>query len=313
VVKARNLMRRPIAVVCGGLVGILIAGCSSEQSTKSRPVPTPVAHSMAGLSLPISKYTLDPAQEAQVERAGDYLTQQCMRRFGFDYPVTPPSKAALATKVFTEFNSRRYGVTNRESVLLYGYGLPPWVQGAEPRPMEKMSDAEFMVLDGTADDRKRSVAGQQIPPDGCSGEAERKLSGAGLGTKKGTASPAALPAQILQTSFLRAQSDPRVLMVFQRWATCMKERGYSYENPFKALGDKRWTREGNHPSKAHRETALADIDCKKKTNVIGVEYAIESEYQNIEIDKHAEELARIRKSLMQQLKATEILMNTNGG
>ncbi|WP_147449612.1 hypothetical protein [Actinomadura pelletieri] len=310
--KARNMMWRPVAVVCSGLTGMLIAACSSEQPTKPQPVPTPVAHSMTGLSLPISKYIFDPAQEAKVERASDYLTQQCMRRFGFDYPVTPPSKASLATRVFTEFNSRRYGVTNRESVLLYGYGLPPWVQGAEPRPMEKMSDAEFIVLDGTADDSKRSVAGHQVPPGGCSGEAERKLSSVGLSTKKGTAGPAALPAQILQRSFVRTQSDPRVLKVFQSWSTCMKERGYSYENPFKALGDKRWTREGNRPGKAHVETALADIDCKKKTNLIGVEYAIESEYQNTEIDRHAEELASIRKTLMQQLKAIEKLMGTNG-
>ncbi|WP_369197819.1 hypothetical protein [Streptomyces djakartensis] len=57
----------------------------------------------------------------------------------------------------------------------------------------------------------------------------------------------------------------------------MKQRGYAYDEPWQAINDKAF----RGPEAGPREiaTAVADVACKKVTNVVGVWYTVDAAYQ----------------------------------
>ncbi|MFI0367618.1 hypothetical protein ACH35V_07040 [Actinomadura sp. 1N219] len=67
------------------------------------------------------------------------------------------------------------------------------------------------------------------------------------------------------------------------------------------------------PPQAEVKAAMADVECKYRVNLLGVMFAVESEYQNAAIEENAEALADLKKRREEQLRKFRELLKRNGG
>ena len=246
-----------------------------------------MSSSMAQLQLPIAAYELTDQQSAEEDYLGLRLTQVCMSRAGFKFlPGLSAGYIADDVRIQREFESRRYGVSDLTVVTRYGYHLPGWITGpGTPDSLASLPRAEQAALAGTDPaDRSSGAAasghGRTGPPaGGCLDWSNNELAAAGISPGSGASE---VVAQIRQESFVKAQSDPRVRAVFAAWSACMRSHGYHYSSPFTAAADSRWTT-ASSASPAEITTAETDVACKSRANVLGVEFAVESDYENAAI------------------------------
>lgn len=296
---------------CGtGLLGVAIAvsaaACGGESSSAApqRPVPTPTPSSVTSLHLPLDAYTLNTSQTASGEYLRLALQRSCMAKLGFsDYP--PGLTSGYVTqdaRVFQEFNSRLWGISDPVQAALYGYHLPPWTHASVTGKVLTIGDlpaAEQTALLG----RGKAASGG-IPAGGCTGQADREESAAGLSVG---GHPPALVSQLQQESFDQAKSDARVVKVFASWSACMRMSGFNYPDPFSVNFDM-----SAPVSSLEKETAKTDIACKRKTNLLGVTYAVLSDYQNKLIEQNAQELAQVQQQVRREQDALVSVMRKYG-
>lgn len=303
-------------------LGCVLAGtgCASGDSTAAavRPAATPSAVHMPSVTptpssvlqyqLPLAAYQLTPRQTAEVEYLTQRLEQACLGKLGFRFPPGLSDKAiAQGARITDEFESRLYGVSDPVAVRAYGYHLPSWVQGpGKPESAAQLGTAEWAALTGQGPAR----AGQPVPAGGCAGQAERELQRAGINAtilQSGGSDPSTLASSAQLASFERAQSSPPVRAVFARWSACMRSYGNHYATPFTAAGDPRWAR-STTPSRLEIQTAEHDIGCKLRVNVLGVEFAVVSRYQDQAITAHAAAFAQARKVIVSEALGLRRLM-----
>jgi hypothetical protein len=271
-------------------VAAAVSGCGAAPAAPPPPVPTPTLSTTAQLRLPITSYELSDTQSAETEYLGQLYTQECMRGFGFDYlPGLSISSIAENSRITAELDSRRYGVSDPVAAAADGYHIPSWAKGtASPTPFPRPTDPEFRVLTGQP---AGSYHGRPVPRGGCIGQASGRLTAAGIDVgaqASGGPEQSALVQQIANQGFARAQADPRTRAVDTRWAACMRSAGYVYATPFQAA--EHWNL--NAPvSTTEIQTARRDIACKRQVNLIGVEFAVESDYDNADIARNAQALA----------------------
>lgn len=84
--------------------------------------------------------------------------------------------------------------------------------------------------------------------------------------------------------------DSRVEAVVEAWSSCMSKRGFDYPDPVSAEFDPRWGAGASDVSAEQIATATADMDCKAETNLVGIELAVQSAYDQEYIDSHREAL-----------------------
>lgn len=90
----------------------------------------------------------------------------------------------------------------------------------------------------------------------------------------------------------------------------MRSYGYAYATPFQAA--EHWNL--NAPvSTSEIQTAMHDIGCKRQVNLIGVEFAVESDYENAEIAGNAQELANDRAEIAADATGLRRLMTNVKG
>jgi hypothetical protein len=291
-----NLPKRAgVTVTAGVICAALISGCASSHSAQPvAAVATPTLSSVLEARLPIAAYELTASQSAEENYLQQQLRQSCMREFGFDLlPGLSTKVISQGIRVTQEVESRRYGVTNPVDARTYGYHLPTWIVGsAPPATVASLPPAERSVFIGTA----KTYRGRPIPTGGCFTQAADELAQAGIGAatqSSGGSDPSALVGQIRRTDFERAQSDPRVLAVFARWSACMRSNGYSYRTPFDANGDRRWSTSAP-PGALEIQIAEHDVSCKLLVNLLGVEFAVESDYENADIATNAAAMAAVK-------------------
>jgi len=90
--------------------------------------------------------------------------------------------------------------------------------------------------------------------------------------------------------------DSRYEAVVGRWRACMRGRGFSYPDPLAAIGDQRWR--VPEPSDAERAVAVADVECKISTNLVGVALAVQAATDERYIRAHEEQLEEHRDRLL---------------
>jgi hypothetical protein len=112
--------------------------------------------------------------------------------------------------------------------------------------------------------------GKPVPEGGCMGEARRAL------VRDGAVGEAEPVRRIDTASVLRAMEDPRVRSAFDQWSACMEKRGHAYDDPWQAINDKAFRGPGVTPREI--ATAVADVACKRETNLVGVWYAVDAAY-----------------------------------
>ena len=205
-----------------------------------------------------------------------------------------------------EFDSRLWGISDPAQAGLYGYHLPPWVQGApssRPQSLASLPPAEQAALLGFQPSEHPAQQGSGpasrppsgVPAGGCRGLAQREVAAAGASAVDQTA---AVVAQLRLESFERAQADPRVRKVFAEWSSCMRASGYGYATPFKPTFNMEAA-----PTAREVHVAKADVACKYRTNLFGVAYTVQADYQNALIASHAQQLAAIKAQVKEQQRA----------
>ncbi|ROS25624.1 hypothetical protein EDF22_2839 [Rathayibacter sp. PhB127] len=85
-------------------------------------------------------------------------------------------------------------------------------------------------------------------------------------------------------------ADSRVEAVVGAWSTCMTKRGFDYPDPISAEFDPRWGGGTSPVTPEQIATATADMDCKAETNLVGIELAVQSAYDQEYIESHREAL-----------------------
>ncbi|MFF1833629.1 hypothetical protein ACFVXE_05405 [Streptomyces sp. NPDC058231] len=323
-----NASRRPLAAVAAVVLMTLVSGCSSDAASsnedhgggraaapdKPRAVPgvgkVEKKSDTDTLTLPIDAYDVSMSQIVKTQLAQNALVVDCLSRYGLtvEYP-----KATVNTG---SPHARRYGPPESlEAARKYGFhmaqGDPRAASGTKMvrHPADVLDVMDGMKRDGSGT-LVTSFRGQAVPKGGCVGEAQRKLS---AGEPKGTRSGHAdMAAAIKARSFEVAKNDPRVIKAEQKWATCMSGKGFThYKESFAAAGDTRW----NTPKATSAEitVAVASWNCGKEANVVGTWVAVETAYQNDQIDKNAETLKEEQKRLVEENKRIDAIIARTGG
>ncbi|MCL2483377.1 MAG: hypothetical protein FWF43_08220 [Propionibacteriaceae bacterium] len=99
--------------------------------------------------------------------------------------------------------------------------------------------------------------------------------------------------------------DSRMVAVYQQWAACMAEKGFTYPDPRSAYFDSRWSQDGMQTLEV--ATAVADMNCKISTNLVGVAVAVQSAYDQVYIDSHRDALNTWKQKLDALLSGTATL------
>jgi hypothetical protein len=265
------------------LVLVSAAGCSAngaENATDGVPVQTPTPHSMAQLHLPLESYLLDYRHEAEREVIGLRWRDACVKANGF----TPLSMTAGAdqaeaayVRIWQYYDTRRYALSDMTTARAYGYQLPPDNMSAKPVSLGSLSAP---LRDTTTK---------------CDREADERELQQGLSVDQTLADTA---LHLKSEDFTESQSDARVISVFTKWSACMARKGYSYAVPLDAAEDRRWKQPGQGtPAQAGPEeinSAVAEVGCVYETNVLGVCFAVEAEYENRDIAKNAQALTKLK-------------------
>jgi hypothetical protein len=287
-VARRGLPRQALWAVVAVAMGA--AGCSAGGPSAPAPVPVPTPTSFAQLQLPINAYALTDAQSAQQQTIGDLLIHDCMARFGFTYPppdMVTPTAAQLAAALQVG-GSRLWGVSDLVDARSYGYNLPTTELSTNAPVTKKtpLPQPEFVALYGSASPISNS---QRVPAGGCSGQALRELTTAGISYQGSQLVP-----EIAANSFEKTLADPRTLAVFAKWSACMRAHGYDYESPLTPPANFNL----NAPAtQAEIQTAVTDVTCKFKTNLLGITYAVQADYENAMIQQHAQVLAQVKNEV----------------
>ncbi|MGW1991688.1 hypothetical protein [Embleya sp. NPDC001921] len=284
---ARPPLRVLAALACASILAL--AGCAAEddeaaggkppasesprtpQSSEQGP-PPPIAAprrltDMRGQLLPIEPYLLDLDQMRLIQNARSVLVSACLKRRGFD--VTLPV-AAAGTGPNTQ-SEMRYGA-DRAAAAQYGYREPG--AAVHKRTLPPMSDAAQEALLGTG---------------GCVEEVDASFAAKGLLTQDPD-----VVVNINMNNMQRSIRDERVTTAFRAWSGCMRAKGFDYPTPMDASADQRW-QQGSTASPQEIATAVAHSDCMRDNDVAGTWFAVESAYEQRDIDAHQAELADLER------------------
>jgi hypothetical protein len=302
-----------------GIAVVLAAagyGVTTGPSTPAQAVGSPQVVGEGNLALPLDAYHLSALQTGEQVNESNILQRSCMKSYGIGYLVNVPNVTAKVAAGFAVDDSRRYGISDPSAAKTYGYHLPTLAAPAAAplHQSESLSGPQYTVLAGVTgkagQQAPATVArydGKAIPQGGCMGVATGILHAPDTSTTDQNATQ--LAANLQQEDFLTTQASPRVHVVFGQWSTCMAAHGYHYANPIAAATDPRWnlTKPATRPEV---RTAVTDVTCKQKTNLVGVEYAVETALQKTSIEQHARALAPLRTLTAVQAKALRNAMTT---
>ncbi|GAA4695322.1 hypothetical protein [Phytohabitans rumicis] len=281
-----------------GAIGLALAAtlaaCTEPAAEASEPTigEIRVVRSAADVTLPLDSYALTAEQQRMVTNAIIILGRECLRGFGLDWPASQPAPPAD-----TEPNAQRYPLMDPQKAATGGYHALDLIEG-QKEIAERKKDAEAPSQDAMnvwAGRGQTTYNGKAVPRGGCAGEAQRQLYGGKDPVDIEVVQRLGLDAHA------RMRQDSRVVKVFADWSACVKEQGFDYRDPYAANDDQRWQTE--QVTETEIATAVADVGCKTKHNVIGTLLTVETAYQNTAIEEHAPELAAVKTYLADQQTA----------
>ncbi|MER7708167.1 hypothetical protein ABTX81_35425 [Kitasatospora sp. NPDC097605] len=253
----------------------------------------PTLASTLDRELPVEKYLITPEENSRMDRGWARLVSTCMKRFGLDY-----EPAVRESRERTGQTAHRYDPTDPAVAAARGYHGDASRDGAATPPAESVSPDVRLVLgsgsgspEAPGGARESQFRGVPIPPGGCAGEAQEAIRAGG-----GIFQDAQVAIDVNFANYRRSLADERVKDVFGKWSACMKASGFDYETPTAAANNPEWNHSPN-PSAIEKETAVADVRCKRENNVIGVWFAVESSYEEQDIAQKLQELAHVREAI----------------
>ncbi|MFD0418360.1 hypothetical protein [Streptomyces sp. NPDC127108] len=218
--------------------------------------------------------------------------QSCMHRFGYRVDLTPHNSSPSPT-LNQGMNENAYGLTSLSRARRYGYHLTKAEQGDGKTKDPPLTNRQKHALNGGA---TFTEGGQKLPAGGCRAEAERSL-------RKGAPSidDEDYAAAVALDVGREVEKDSRVRSAFHSWSTCMRQKGFHYSNPMDPGDSDRFLRTAE-PGRQEIRTAVADVECKRRTNVIGIWISVETVYQKIAIRVGGKKLHQVRRSLLVELR-----------
>jgi hypothetical protein len=276
----------------------MIAGCSM---TDSKP-PADGEPSIGALlnitdpktfSRPLDPYRVALENQLNASKAELVLAYRCLRGFGFDRQ--PPT----ATENPPPRNAGLFGIVDEQMAQVRGYH-----PAAEPKDRDKerqageLPPAARAVMMGQG---QSSYQGKPVPEGGCIGEARRKIAEGAPNIKEPR-----LADNLAIEAYDRSKQDSRVVKVYAEWSACMKQAGFDYADPWKALNDPAFVTP--EPTQKEITVATADARCKSRTNLLNVHATVLTAYEQRAVERNAEALSQIKQSYeIQEKNAAAVL------
>lgn len=315
-IAASELSRAKRLILVAMLGTMILGACSDDTGSGNTDIPRalgPIVRvaSDYDIRLPLDAYYFTPFQSAVYQNALARRISACMAEKGFDFE--PPARP---TAGLGPTNARRYGMTSLDHARRYGYQPVPRSE-AEAHAIQRSAELDrglskegVLALTGGM---KVSDVNEPRPTvgAGCYGEAVGALRSADLDRNR------SFVDRLQNESYNRSMADPRVQEASKRWSACMAEAGFEYEEPLDP-NNQGWQRpelpEGIFvdqvtvlpPDSREVIVATKDAECNQAANVAGIWMAVEAAYQRQLIDKHQQELDRIKSDLAQLLRTLEI-------
>ncbi|MDH6711075.1 hypothetical protein P3T27_007827 [Kitasatospora sp. MAA19] len=214
-------------------------------------------------------------EQSQLGRAMSALTEDCMHKAGYGSWNPAPELPKMGPKTLTDL---RYGIHDAALVGKRGY---------HPDAAEKA--AHDAAVEAAIAGRSGGAA--TAAENGCGQQSKQKIGDSQSGFQ--------LAEQLANDAFTKAEKEPEVAAAFTQWSTCMKESGYNYREPLDAVDDPKFARD---VTKAEIDTALADLNCRSRTNVALVWYEAEVRLQKAALEKNAQALQGGRAKLDSAMK-----------
>lgn len=257
-------------------------------------------------AFPLHAYLPDPSSDGgkAVAAAQWILAKKCMVRLDFAGFSTLNTKTVESTYPVRRGNlgssgtvgdDSPYGVDDPDRAAEHGYRNRN--QEDSSQPLEWPAE-QYVALTGVFDTGDSHRAhGHPIPEGGCLGQAARRLYGP---PPKGTKADGgrltgyySAALEVWWESHKAARKDPAWKKAERAWSACMKDKGFRYSDPDKALLDSAWFRT-EKPSDKEKETAAADARCKLDSDYITTLHAIEARAQKTAIGKRKKDLDAMR-------------------
>lgn len=111
---------------------------------------------------------------------------------------------------------------------------------------------------------------------------------------------------ISSQSYQDSMARPEIQTAFQKWSTCMKEKGYTYASPMDPPSVGKF-QEGP-VTVVEKATAQADVACKTRTDLLNSWFAVESEIQQAMIAGDAKVLGELRELHRKKVAAARTIL-----
>ncbi|MFE3760280.1 hypothetical protein ACFXPI_00715 [Streptomyces sp. NPDC059104] len=263
------------------LLLVMTAGCSTSAPAVPDASPARLAAGEVP-RLPLDGLFWSDQEYTLLHKALDILTSQCMDRSRVPMPpgtAAPVSRGPRA--------AHRYGTLAREEAERYGYHSPP---PPPVPPPPALTPEQRTALAGTRNGRPGPAG---TPAEGCNGWAAVQITGT-------TSYP--VDAELLRTldfeSFDLSRHDPRTARAIDAWASCMEASGATHAS---GPDEKPPALRGTQADAEEIRTALADVSCKEKTQLVGTWAGVETAYQQDLLRQHGGEVKDIERGRQDQL------------
>ncbi|MFE5549607.1 hypothetical protein ACFQ71_38210 [Streptomyces sp. NPDC056534] len=261
-----------------------ITACGSSYSENPEPPLGEVKRVNSGsdISLPLDAYDTTAEERAALQKVYDLFGIACMKKKGFK--VTMPERRTESSE---SVYGRRYFIVRMDEAARFGY--------RPARMMENDQEKIKNMKTGLESPAAHKAWTDQDPDDNSN---PNKATGCGAAAlpvvDKGVGKDSDIVIHNLSSeSWHRSEQDSRMQAVFKEWSSCMATSGFTYTTPIESNNDKRWHGEVTPLEIA---TAKADVSCKQKSNLAGLWLAVETAYQERQIEENAEAL-RVRRAV----------------
>lgn len=275
-----------------------VAGLVAVELRPSRPVST-VADRPAGQQ-GVADYMLTEDESALLFRAEQRLIADCMKAAGQPYVEVEPTSGGLDPEW------SRLGRTDARRADEIGYATPAGPGGANPVHKQLQTAAErdgwSQAYDGQP--HRGGPAGEGVPlthpvtgestgsqtSGGCFGQAQRALY---RDQARHTSLASWIGNDVRGAIDAAAVADPRFAAGIKAWSSCMKAKGYDYDDPFGPVhefaGDATTARSA-------REQAVArdDVACKDTVGLVRIYQDLKAEHGKAQTARYQQYLAEYR-------------------
>ena len=284
------------------VAGVLLActtpgGANPAGTTDGSPEPPIEVRQVTtygDLSFPLDAYDVSSTEnEGVLDEALATAAQRCFERVGApsvdlsSLLRTGPKRDGLKLDLLT--------LTDEAAAADRGLHGP--AQLTEQAPPELPAEVEFALHGeefGTVPAPAADWAAR-VPSYGCYGNALRVLDGDDLLLER-----VHLGNDLVGQSWQLAREHSEVRSTFDAWAACMQERGYDYQAPDELYADPQFSPRGSGAGVVTAEERAAAVDlvrCGEVTGLVGVLAGAVAAYQEVLLQRHAEELVRFQDDL----------------